>query len=369
MAASNKSAVLRHLRVLANAGTVFGLTDGQLLERYLSRDVEAAEPAFAALVQRHGPMVLRVCRAVLHDPHLAEDAFQATFLVLARRAGSIRKRDSATCWLHGVARRVSLCARAAEARRRVHELRAAESRSRTTSDAGWDDLAEVIHEELSRLPERYRMAVVVCDLEGLTEGEASSSLGWPLGTVRSRLARGRERMRKALSRRGVTPTLAPAVVKLSYAALPAKVPDGLATSTVRAALRWGVHGTCGAEVVPAAINSLTRSSLTEASSTSAATLAQGALYAMLLAKLKGIGLVLAALALAATGVCVLAQGPAQVAAPGITKGLKDLVVVSRPNTVEIGASHGLLLPWVFLGPKLHGGHDSHATGTMHAAAR
>src|SRR5262245_61038256 len=119
-------AASRYVRMLFHVGAVGGLTDGQLLERFTAQRGEAAEQAFAALVERHGPMVLRVCRSVLRDPHEAHDAFQATFLVLVRRSGSLWVRDSLGPWLHQVAYRVASCARSAAARRRRHEHRVAE---------------------------------------------------------------------------------------------------------------------------------------------------------------------------------------------------------------------------------------------------
>jgi hypothetical protein len=126
VAVGRQGSVGRHLRTLFDVGAVGGLTDGELLSRFASGGGEAAELAFAALVERHGPMVLRVCRSILRDDHAAEDALQATFLILVRRAGSVRKRDSIGSWLHGVALRVAGCARRSAARRRVHERRAAE---------------------------------------------------------------------------------------------------------------------------------------------------------------------------------------------------------------------------------------------------
>ena len=191
MARGVHSEALQHVRMLFEAGAVGGLTDRQLLERFRAREGEAAELAFAALVERHGPMVLRVCRRILRDEHDAQDAFQATFLVLVRKAGSLHAHDSLGGWLHAVACRVAACARAAEARRRVH--RAAGGRGGNGHDSGgqrgWDDLGPVLHEEIGRLPETYRAAVVLCDLEGLTQEQAAQRLGWPSGTVRSRLAR------------------------------------------------------------------------------------------------------------------------------------------------------------------------------------
>src|SRR4051794_16862890 len=186
----------RHIHTLFNVGTIGGLTDGQLLEWYTTRGGEAAELAFAALVERHGPMVLRVCRSLVRDEHEAQDAFQATFLVLVRRAGSLWVRDSLGPWLHEVACRVASCARSAAARRRRIERRAAESAGErhVVGEAG-SDLGAVLHEEIGRLPEPYRAAIVLCGLEGLTHDQAARQLGWPLGTLQSRLARGRQRLR------------------------------------------------------------------------------------------------------------------------------------------------------------------------------
>ena len=189
---------------LFSVGTTGVMTDAALLERFVDRDREASQLAFAELVARHSPMVLRVCQTILHDAHDAEDAFQATFLVLARRAESIRKRASAASWLYGVARRVAMCARLSRSRQWIHERKVAEL-TRSSADAtGWDDQFEVLHDEIARLSERYRVVIVLCDLEGLTEGQAAVRLGLPVGTVRSRLRRGRERLRGRLLSRGVT---------------------------------------------------------------------------------------------------------------------------------------------------------------------
>ena len=185
----DRDIALRHLETLYSVGMIGGLTDAQLLERFTSDRDETSELAFRVLVERHGPMVLRVCRAVLRDAHDAHDAFQATFLVLVRRAGSLWVRDSLGPWLHQVAYRTSSCARSAAARRRHHELRAAEMTARRPDRRHPDDLAGMLHEELSRLPARYREAVVLCLLEGLTPEQAARHLNCPAGTVHSRLAR------------------------------------------------------------------------------------------------------------------------------------------------------------------------------------
>ncbi len=176
----------RHIRTLFDAGAVGGLTDGELLELFRARRGEAAESAFAVLVERHGPMVQRVCRQVLGSPHDADDAFQATFLILIHKASLLRLSDSLGPWLHGVAFRVASCARAAKARRRTHEQRAAGERMPYAAERNWDDLGTVVHEEIQRLPERFRAAVVLCWLEGLTTEAAGQRLRCPQGTILSR---------------------------------------------------------------------------------------------------------------------------------------------------------------------------------------
>ncbi len=209
------NAATRHLATLFQAGTAAGLSDRVLLERFAERqgaDDPAAEAAFAALVERHGPMVLRVCRAVLGDRHEAEDAFQAAFLVLAGRARSIRRGDSVGAWLHGVALRVANRGRWRAARRRQHDRRHAEmtrpagaGAEPAAHDRPPDDVDRVVHEEIGRLPDKYRRPVVLCYLEGLTHEQAADQLGWPVGTVRSRLAGARDRLRGRLTRRARPP--------------------------------------------------------------------------------------------------------------------------------------------------------------------
>src|SRR5262249_46365024 len=162
----------------------------------------------ASLLARHGPMVLRVCRAVLGDRHEVEDAFQATFLVLAVRARSIRRRGSVASWLHGVALRVAASERSRAARRRRHERDRAAMTSPAIDGTENDPVSDreqslAIHEEIARLPEKHRVAVVLCYLEGLTHEMAAQQLGWPAGTVRSRLAWARDRLRTRLARRGM----------------------------------------------------------------------------------------------------------------------------------------------------------------------
>jgi HlyD family secretion protein len=233
VATGKDRAVGRQLRTLFNVGTIRDLTDGQLLERFATGRGEGAELAFAALVERHGPMVLRVARGVLDDPHDAEDAFQATFLVLVSKARGLWVRDSLGPWLHQVAYRTSTCLRSGVARRRKLERRAA-----LTEEAPQarpiDDRARVLLEEVDRLPERYRAPVVLCDLEGRTHEQAARALGWPVGTVKSRQARARDRLRDRLRRRGVAPGLAPlATWPTVETLLPATLVDQTTVAAVR----------------------------------------------------------------------------------------------------------------------------------------
>jgi RNA polymerase sigma-70 factor (ECF subfamily) len=164
-----------------------GLTDGQLLECFLAR---REEEAFAALVRRHGPMVLGVCRRVLHNTHDAEDAFQATFLVLARKAASVVPTDRVGHWLYGVAHRTALKARTAAARRRRTERQAGQMLAREGgAEDHPDDLRSLLDEELHRLPGKYCAPLLLCLLEGKTRKEAARRLGWTEGTLSGRLAR------------------------------------------------------------------------------------------------------------------------------------------------------------------------------------
>lgn len=224
----------RDLSTLFKVGVMGTHTDAQLLEWFTTRDGDTASMAFETLLARHGPMVLRVSRSILRDEHASEDSFQATFLVLARKARNLRVRDSLGPWLHAVACRVASCARSSENRRKRHERRVAETASSSGNYASPSDWVGVLHEEINRLPERYRQPLVLYYLEALTGEEAAKRLDWPLGTVRSRLARGRERLRVRLSRRGLAPATELATIFAAGSAQ-AFVPSALAKTTIRAA--------------------------------------------------------------------------------------------------------------------------------------
>ena len=201
MATGREHAVLGSIRALFDEGTAAGLDDAQLLGRFVAGPEQAAGVAFEALVARHGPMVLGVCRQALPDPHDAQDAFQATFLVLARKARSIRKPGSLPSWLYGVARKVANRARADAARRRAVEA-GATLPDRAAPGRDPEDLS-ALYEEIDRLPGHYRDPIVLCYLDGLTYEAAAQQLRWPSGTLSVRLKRAKDRLRDRLTRRGV----------------------------------------------------------------------------------------------------------------------------------------------------------------------
>jgi RNA polymerase sigma factor (sigma-70 family) len=272
--------------------TVTGLSEWQLLERYLQRQDEVA---FEALVARHGPMVLGVCRRMLVCQSDVDDAFQATFLVLVRRARELGPRDAIGPWLHGVAARVALRARCEAARRRRFEpMRIDTAAVVPAHPPGEFELAETLDQELSRLPSKYRSPIVLCYLEGHTHEEAARVLKWPVGTVKGRLARARDLLRDRLARRGVAPAALSVAVAGSLASdVSASVPRDLLENSVRSGLKCAIGHTT-----------------TQVVSTSIATLVEGALTAMFLTKVQWIGTasVIAALALATAGVMAQQHG-------------------------------------------------------------
>ena len=229
---------VRYLETLFSAGTTCGLSDAQLLARFVSRHDAAAESAFESLVLRHGPMVFDICLKNLGSMHDAQDAFQATFLILATRASSIMRQGSVASWLHGVALRVARRARSDAAKRKVHERRVAEMTNWETesSTVGNPHDFEALHEELERLPRKYREAVVLCYLEGMSLDAAAGQLGCPIGTVGVRLMRARERLKLRLSRRGLSVPAGLLVSGVAARSATAALPAALVGSTVDAAI-------------------------------------------------------------------------------------------------------------------------------------
>ena len=199
MRTSNKSLVLQDLDRLFRSG-ITASEDGVLINRFLE---EGNELAFEALVARHGPMVRGVCRRLLVNPHDADDAFQATFLVLVRKARQLRDPDRLGPWLYGVAKRVATKARARSARHRPEPL--VDVCYREESGAEWLDVMPILDAELGRLPAKHRDVLILCLLNGASAEEAASQLGCPVGTVKSRLARARESLRDRLTTQGHRP--------------------------------------------------------------------------------------------------------------------------------------------------------------------
>jgi RNA polymerase sigma factor (sigma-70 family) len=224
--------LLQHLHRRRAGPAPNGADDAELLDRFVRNRDEAA---FEVLVWRHGTMVHNVCRRVLRDAHAAEDAFQATFLVLVRKAASIGRRESLAGWLYRVAYRVALRARSRAVPRPAADL--PEPAAPEPDAVLWRDLRPVLDEEVGRLPQKYRLPVVLCYLSGLTTDEAARQLGVPRGTVLSRLAWARQRLRARLSLRGVAPSAALLGALLaSEAAAPASA--ALVGAAIRAALAF-----------------------------------------------------------------------------------------------------------------------------------
>ena len=239
MSTGQSGSATGYLTALFREGTLSSKSDSELLEQFIAarsdRD-DQAEIAFSVLLQRHGSMVLRVCRLVLGDDHQAEDAYQATFLVLASRARSIRRRVSLASWLFGVALRLAQTERSRAARRKRHERRHAEMISQSRANTPpYDEAARALHEELGLLPERYRSAVVLCYLEGLTHEAAALRLGRPVGTVHSRLATARERLEARIDPARLAPAVIPALTISDGAST--VVPAALEEATLRASLQ------------------------------------------------------------------------------------------------------------------------------------
>jgi RNA polymerase sigma-70 factor (ECF subfamily) len=269
-----KSLASRGLQTLFTHGALGGLSDAQLLDRFVT---DRDEAVFGLIVERHGAMVWGVCRRVLRDHHDAEDAFQATFLVLARRAAAIMPREKLGNWLHGVAYQTALKARAKAFQRRVHEKQVMDMPETGGVCAGTrDDRLDLLDHEIHRLPQKYRAPIILCELEGKTHGQAAELLGWPIGTVSGRLSRARSILAKRL--RGRTGEAWPMV------SASASAPVSLIRSTIKAASGFAAGQTAG--VV----------------STRVAILTEGVLKVMFMTKLKVATAVVVMAALGTTGV-------------------------------------------------------------------
>lgn len=317
MGSGSSGAASRNLHTLLNLGRVGDQTDRQLIQRFLAREGDAAEAAFATLVDRHGPMVLGVCRRILADPHDIEDAFQATFLVLVKKAGSVRVEDSLGRWLYGVSVRVAQRSRAVAARQRTRERPIPVGLSGPPpGDAARSDLRALLDEELVRLPATQRAVLVLCYLEGHTHEQAARRLGWPVGTVRSRLARGRERLRARLTRRGLVPSTGPWGATFTAEVASALVPPSLTEAVARTAM----HLDAGTSVA------------TGSASGSIVILAEGVVRTMFREKLKS----------ALAGLLILIAGTGAVALAWRARGAEDppKVVVAPVDDAGLAAVRG-----------------------------
>ncbi len=255
MNSSCKHAAIRELGTLFNEGAVGMLSDGQLLDRFVERR-EAS--AFEAIVERYGPLVWGVCRRVLRDHHDAEDAFQATFLVLARKAASVMPREKLGNWLYGVAFQTAMKARATRAKRRVRERPAREmTEPEAVPDEHVDEMLSRLDREVTRLPETYRMPIILCELEGKTHRQAAEQLGWPVGTVSGRLSRARALLARRMSRRDSPLTAGVLAVPLAHDAARAGVPANLVRPTAQAASLSMAGKAATAGVVSARVAALT----------------------------------------------------------------------------------------------------------------
>ncbi len=291
MATSGTGAVIRHLRTMALRGDGADVTDGQLLEAFVSRQDAAA---FESLVRRHGPMVFGVCRRLLRDHHDIEDAFQATFLVLALKAASVSPREMVGNWLYGVAHTTAVRLRAANAKRRARERQVADMpEAEAKQPDRHDDLHQLLDEELARLPDKYRVPVVLCDLEGRARKEVARQLKIPEGTLSSRLTTARRMLARRLTRRGLAVSGGALAAAVSQEAASGCVPALLVTAAVRAATR-SAAGQAATGLVSARV----------------ATLTEGVLKSMFLTKLKAVVVVLLLIAAlgGATGLNIPSKG-------------------------------------------------------------
>jgi RNA polymerase sigma factor (sigma-70 family) len=315
MASDSAGVLLHRLRRAATRSQAGDVADSSLLERFLtSRD----EIAFEQLVRAHGPMVLGVCRRLLGHEQDAEDAFQATFLILSRKAGSIRRRGSLAGWLYAVACRTAMEARAMRSRLRRNETQLEPLPDIATLQMpDSSDLRATLDHELGRLPAKYREAIVLCDLEGRSRAEAARWLDIPEGTLSSRLAAGRKKLADRLARRGIVLAAGALTVALSEAAA-SSVPPPLIAATVRGAVAWAAG--------PAAAGTV---------STGVMTLTQGVLKTMFLTKLKFAAA--AVVSLAALTAALIAGAPADAPKKPAAEGTSRAAAADAPKKPETSA--------------------------------
>ena len=320
MTAGRPSPVIQILRRAALAQDAGGRTDGELLGGFVARRDESA---LEALIRRHGPMVLAVCRRVLGNESDAEDAFQAAFLVFVRKAASIRARELVGNWLYGVAYRTALKARSAAARRRAKERRAATmTPTRANDEEDWAELLPLLDRELSRLPEKYRIPIVLCELEGRSRKEAAGKLGVPEGTLSSRLATARRMLARRLAPHRTGSAGCGLGAALVRASAGAGVPPPLLASTAKAASLF-TAGQAATAVVSARV----------------AALAEGVLKTMLLMKLAA-GF-LAAVVVASAAVVFACRPPARAAqAPPAVPSPAPAAKVDKPEVKKVEPAWG-----------------------------
>jgi RNA polymerase sigma factor (sigma-70 family) len=319
MATIRSRAGWRSLESLFDAGALGGLTDGELLACFQTGRDTIGPEAFRILVERHGPMVLGLCRSVVRDLHDADDAFQATFLVLVRKADSITRRDTIGPWLYGVAGRVARRARDRSIRRKRREVEAnAEIPSTNRPITESPSVEEIVHDEIARLPESFRGPLVLCCLQGLSYDLAALQLGLPEPTLRGRLHRARKRLASRLRGRGITAGVFASVAEPVRLTLP-PLPLSLVETTVQFALRWSsVTGLLsGAALIPDSI----------------AVLAQGVIKAMHLQSIKLSGIV-TLVAAGALGTMVVAQQAKKAADPGAVPA-KNAAALTREEQAKI----------------------------------
>lgn len=301
-------------RLLTEASTEVEQTDGELVRAFVERNCTAA---FGELVLRHGSMVLGVCLRVLRHRQDAEDAFQATFLVLARKAGSVSPRDAVGNWLHGVALQTAVRARAITMKRRRREAVVSSVPETAAREAGWDDVAEVLDEELGRLPNHYRAVLLLCDVEGRTRADAARHLGCPEGSVSSRLSRARAMLAMRLTRRGVTLPAGAVALLMGQNATTAGVPTALVTSTVEAVGSLAAGSLLASGVSPAVT-----------------TLTDGVLKAMLVKKIITATIVVLALSVAAITGGSLAIRQVAAKPAGNDKPMVEKKPLERPDVID-----------------------------------